>query len=220
MRWPAIILTAFFFFTAVGVGCGSEGVAEMRKLPEPDTDGSIPVEQAKSARRSVRSFTEEKLTDAQIGQLAWAAQGITSPRGLRTAPSAGALYPLEIYLVTPEGVDHYVPRGHGVRRVLDDDVRAELAKAALNQRCVAEAPLCVVIVAVYERVTSRYGERGRMYVHMEAGHAAQNVFLQAVALNLGGVAVGAFNEQAVHRILQLPDGHVPVYILPIGHPRR
>jgi len=152
----------------------------------------------------------------------WAAQGITDPRGLRTAPSAGALYPLEVYVVAGDVVDlsagvyKYDPHNHELLKVLADDIRAELARAALNQAWVKEAAINIVFTAVYERTTVKYGERGVRYVHIEAGHAAQNLCLQATAMDLGIVTVGAFHDEQVKEVLNLPDDEQPLYIIPVG----
>ena len=192
------------------------------KLPEPRYDSDVSVEQTLLQRRSVRDYTGEPLSLQQVSQLLWAAQGITDLRGLRTAPSAGALYPLEIYLVVGDvenlagGVYHYQPVGHTLTRVLDGDLRAKLAAAALGQGCVKEGAINIVFTAVYERTTQRYGERGTRYVHMEVGHAAQNVYLQAVALHLGTVVIGAFHDDQVREILSLPQQEQPLYIMPVG----
>ncbi len=152
----------------------------------------------------------------------WAAQGITDPRGLRTAPSAGALYPLEVYGVVGDMVDlsvgvyRYDPHNHELLKVSTRDKRAELAKAALNQACVKEGAVDLVFTAIYDRTTVKYGERGVRYVHIEVGHAAQNLCLQATAMDLGIVTVGAFHDEEVSEVLNLPDDEHPLYIIPIG----
>jgi SagB-type dehydrogenase family enzyme len=194
----------------------------MIKLPEPKYEGRMAVELALRERRSIREYQKAPLTLEEVSQLLWAAQGITHHWGLRTAPSAGALYPLEMNLVAgqltglPGGVYRYHPKGHELARVVEGDKRAELALAALGQSCVRDAAVVLVISAVYERTTRKYGDRGIRYVHMEVGHAAQNVALQAVALNLGAVMVGAFRDAEVKRVLQLGTGEEPLYLLPVG----
>lgn len=185
-------------------------------LAAPRTQGTLSLEEALARRRSVRTLTSAPLDWATIGQLLWAAQGVTDPReGLRTTPSAGALYPLELYAATPEGVFHYLPRTHQVERTLADDVRGRLRKAALDQACL-DAPLVLAIAAVYERVTARYPDMGRLYVDLEIGHCAQNVLLEVVALGLAAVPVAAFDTERVARILDLPAGEVPRYLIPVG----
>jgi len=194
------------------------------KLPEPRYRGDVSLEEALLKRRSIRDYTGEPLTLQEVSQLLWAAQGITDPRGFRTAPSAGALYPLEVYVVVGDvenlakGVYRYNPHEHELVKVLDGDKRADLAKAAVGQRCVEEAAIDIVITGVYERTTKKYGERGIRYVHIEVGHAAQNVCLQATAMGLGAVTVGAFYDDQVGEILNIMKGEQPLYIIPIGRP--
>ncbi|RLA84987.1 MAG: nitroreductase [Deltaproteobacteria bacterium] len=201
------------------------GEALELKLPAPQLRGDLSLEEVLSHRRSVRSFRKEGLTLKEISQLLWAAQGITDPRGFRTAPSAGALYPLEVYLVVGKaeglgsGVYHYLPKGHKLVKVKEGDVRSALCRAALGQPWVGEAPVVFCIAAEYERTTAKYGPRGIRYVHLEAGHAAQNLCLQAVSLGLGSVTVGAFGDQEVQRILGLPQRHRPLYLIPVGKRR-
>jgi SagB-type dehydrogenase family enzyme len=188
-------------------------------MPQPREDGAMSLEQALSGRRSVRSFTDETLTLDEISQLMWAAQGLTEEGGAgRAAPSAGGTYPLEVYVATPDGAYHYVPDGHLLEVVHGGDLRAPLAEAALDQQWVADAAIVVVITAVFARTEQRYGDRAERYVHLEAGHAAQNVLLQAVALDFGAVPVGAFRDEQVQEILGLPGDHEPLYLIPVGHP--
>lgn len=165
-----------------------------------------------------RSFTDEPLRTPELSQLLWAAQGITREWGGRTAPSAGALYPLEVYVATPHGFYQYVPQGHKIELVIGDDRRTEIWKASLKQDAVRDAPAVFVITAVYQRTAAKYGDRAARYVHMEAGHAAQNLLVQAVALDLGGVPIGAFHDEQLQSALSLPGDHVPLYIIPVGHP--
>jgi SagB-type dehydrogenase family enzyme len=191
------------------------------QLPPPSTKGTISVEEALQKRRSQRIFTKRELSLVEIGQLAWAGQGVTDQRwvrnSLRTAPSAGALYPLEIYILTKDGLFHYLPDGHKMDAVAAKDLRKELAVAALGQNAIKEAPMVMVICAVYERVTAKYSARGITYTHLEAGHAAQNILLQAVALGLGAVPIGAFMPDDVQKVLQAPKEQVPLYIIPVGY---
>ncbi len=191
-------------------------------LPAPAKSGDVSVETALQQRRSVRSYAPEPLALEDIAQLLWAAQGITSPDGLRTAPSAGALYPLEVYIVTgnvsglKEGIYRYIPQQHALTLIQDGDYRAKLSAAALGQGCVREAPAVIVFTGVSSRITGKYGQRGIQYMMMEAGHAAQNVCLQAVTRQIGVVPVGAFKEDQVSRILQLDNSELPLYLLPMG----
>jgi SagB-type dehydrogenase family enzyme len=214
-------LAAMVALWALGCGQGAEGQPAGRviALPAPATRGGMSLTETLASRRSIRSFAPDALTLVQISQLAWAAQGITEPtRGLRTAPSAGATYPLELYLLTKDGVFHYLPQGHQLIRLSDADRRADLSKAALGQESVAEAALDIVIAGVMSRTEARYGERARQFVHLEAGHVGQNIHLQAVALGLGSVSVGAFREQAVSQVLGLPAEQTPLYLIPVGKP--
>jgi SagB-type dehydrogenase family enzyme len=201
------------------------GAADRLRLPAPRRESSTSLERALAIRMSVRSFKDTPLNLDEVSQLLWAAQGVTAPReGFRTATSAGATYPLELYLVAGDihgvsaGVYRYRPLQHDLVKVADGDVRAPLAAAALGQTCVARGVVVLIITAVYERTTRRYGERGIRYVHMEAGHAAQNVYLQAAALELGTVVIGAFTDDRVHSVAHLPRGEHPLYLMPVGRP--
>ncbi len=184
--------------------------------------GNISVEDAIASRRSERNFLDQSLTKDQLFQILWAAQGITGD-GKRAAPSAGATYPLEIYAVagTVEGLDagvyRYIPEAHSLTKHVSGDKRKELAGASLNQNFIADAPLVIVIAAEYQRTTKRYGERGIRYVHIEVGHVGQNIYLQAESLGLGTVAVGAFYDEEVARVLNLPEAHEPLYVMPVGY---
>lgn len=200
-------------------------------LPPPNTTGNVSVEEALANRRSRRRFQNRELSKEQLSQILWAAYGITEPRrgaslrgGLRTTPSAGALFPLEIYVVVGNvagiepGVYKYISQEHKIIRTIDRDVRRELSAAALDQVMVRDAPITLVHTAVFRRITDRYGERGReRYVFMEVGHSAQNVYLQAEALGLGTCAIGAFRDSRVSALLQLPADHEPLYLMPVGY---
>lgn len=194
-------------------------------LPKPAATGNVSVEQALDKRRSVRDFSRESVSLVDVSQLLWAAQGITSRRGFRTAPSAGALYPLELYLVAGNieglaaGVYRYRPKPHELVPVVSEDRRKALASAALGQAWVRRAPAVLVIAAVYERTRQKYGQRTKRYVHIEVGGAAENVYLQAEAAGLATVLVGAFDDQAVSEALELPTDHEPLALMPVGHRR-
>jgi len=201
-----------------------ESVGEENRifLPEAAHRGLKSVEEVLSERRSVREYATEAVSLAELAQLLWSAQGITGEDGLKTTPSAGALYPLEIYAVIAkvekiaEGIYKYHPATHSLQRIGQGDVRKRLAEAALDQDWVKEAPLVLVIAAVYERITGTYGSRGMRYVHMEVGHAAQNLYLQAGALGLGTVIIGAFNDAMIQQILNLSEFEQPLCLLPVG----
>jgi len=194
------------------------------KLPEPIHESDTAVERALLYRKSIRSYRHEPLELSDIAQLLWAAQGITRPGGYRTAPSAGALYPLEVYLLAgnvsdlKDGLYKYRPLTHELEQVLEVDKRTELSKAALNQESIQDAPAVIIICADYERTKGKYGERGEQYVHMEVGSAAQNVYLQAVSLDLGTVFIGAFYDEEVKKVLEIGGNEEPLCILPIGRP--
>ncbi|MBZ5611271.1 MAG: SagB/ThcOx family dehydrogenase [Acidobacteriia bacterium] len=191
-------------------------------LPQPRTKGETSLEHCLLNRRSVRSYRDVPLLLDAVGQLLWAAQGVTAEGHLRTAPSAGALYPLEVYLVAGNvdgvspGLYHYRPERHELLLVKPGDLRQELARATFEQDCVQSAAATILFAAVYARTGGKYGQRATRYVHMEAGHAAQNVCLQAAALGLGTVTVGAFQDDEVKRVAELPESHEPVYLMPVG----
>jgi SagB-type dehydrogenase family enzyme len=196
-------------------------------LPEPSPKGGLPLEEAITRRRSVRDFSAEPLTQAQLSQVLWAAQGITDKgRALRAVPSAGATYPLEVYVVCAgdgvagmgAGVYRYNVARHSLTLHREGDFRSDLARAALNQEFVSEAPFTVVICASFPRTTRGYGRRGERYVLIEVGHSGQNVYLEASALGLATVAVGAFDDRAVREALGLPEGCEPLYLMPLGKP--
>jgi SagB-type dehydrogenase family enzyme len=190
-------------------------------LPAPKDRAGITLTRALETRRSVRDFAPRQLSQLEVSRLLWAAQGVTHPAGLRTAPSAGALDPLEVYLSTADGLFHYRPRDHRLARVRTADLRATIQRAAHGQEAVGNAPAVFVIAAVYRRTAVKYGpDRGVRYVHIEVGHAAQNLLLEATALGLGSVPVGAFDDAELASVLDLPAGHEPVYLIPVGQPRR
>jgi len=198
------------------------------QLPAPRQDSPVSIEKALLKRKSVRHYTDESLFLTEVSQLLWAAQGITvRPDGRkgRTAPSAGALYPLEIYLTVRKvdglepGVYRFIQEEHKLEKVLAGDIHTELSAAALGQPWVAQAPINIVIGAVYERTTKKYGDRGIRYVHMEVGHVGQNISLQVISLNLGTVVVGAFDDKRVKEIINMAKDVVPLYIMPVGRPR-
>lgn len=210
--------------TGVGAAVGQDAPASMQ-LPEPSTQGELSIEEGLQSRRSVREYATGSLQLEEVAQILWSAQGINRSGGYRTAPSAGALFPLEVYLVAGEvtelaaGVYRYRPRRHDLVPVKNGDARGPLAAAALGQEWVEQAPAVLVIAAVYERTARKYGKRASRYVHMEVGHAAQNVFLQAVARELATVMVGAFTDKDVKTVLGLPADHEPLALMPLGRPR-
>ena len=176
------------------------------QLPEPRYDGEVSVEHALRMRRSVRTYKDEPLDLSEISQILWSAQGITSDRRFRTAPSAGALYPLELYVIVGNvknlspAIYKHKPQQHVLVKIVAGDMRSKLSHAALSQSAIKKAPAVLLFCAVYERTTGKYGRRGIPYVHMEVGHAAQNVCLQAIALGLNTAVIGAFRDAEVKAI--------------------
>ncbi len=230
-RWGKAILTVSLLLILCVCDSQGEPVAvngERTELPAPSLEGEVSVEEAVGRRRSRREFTDRSLTLEQLGQILWAAQGITDEtRGFRASPSAGATYPMFLYVAVGEGgvsglqagVYRYEPDQHALTAVLEGDVRASAARAALGQTFVAQAPVCFLMAADYERTAGRYGDRAERYVHMEVGHIGQNIYLQAEALELGTVAVGAFRDDALGRVFGLPEDQDALYLMPVGHPR-
>ena len=235
MRPMYIAIALTFVLFAAGCGAGEEpmytstpvsisasGKSTIITLPEPRQDSDVSLEQSLLKRRSIRDYTGEPLTLAEVSQLLWAAQGITGAHGFRTAPSAGALYPLEVYVVAGDvegleaGIYRYVPENHKLRLIVEGEYRDELSKAALSQSPVASGAVSIVFTAVYERTTVKYGERGIRYVHIELGHATQNLCLQAEAMELGAVTIGAFSDEKVAEVMNLSDDEKPLYIVPVG----
>jgi SagB-type dehydrogenase family enzyme len=218
---PVLFSSLMAVLFASGVSL-PEPLSGVIKLPQPVLDGRTSLEKALQERRSLRQYKNAPLPLADLSQLLWAAQGISGSGGRRTAPSAGALYPLELYIVTGNitglsaGIYSYDPHKHELSRIAEDDVRSELSKAALGQASIKSAPAVLVLSAVYERTMVKYSERGIRYVHMEAGHAAQNVYLQAAALDLGTVVIGAFDDDGIRKVLHMAVREHPLYLMPVG----
>ena len=233
-RFLWLVRNVMVALAAIEAACGRRPVVPLDlpkeerviPLPEPTFVGEMPVEEALQRRRSVRDYAPGALTLAELGQLLWAAQGVTDPRGFRTAPSAGATYPLELYVAVGKverleaGVYKSAVGDHALHLVALGDPREALAVAALAQTWVLRAPLSFVLAAIPERTTGRYGHRGQRYVHIEMGHVAQNVYLQAVARGLATVAVGAFYDEQVKKVCAMPAEEQPLYIMPVGRPTR
>lgn len=225
-----VLRTICLLVSLLAVGCSGQPrpapggdlppTGQVVELPEPDRTGSVALEETLADRRSIREYTLGPLDDTTISQLLWAAQGVTSDQGARTAPSAGGTYPLELYIVREDGWYRYVPSEHHLIQIGSTDQRTALSAAALDQEAVADAPAVFVITAVYARTEQIYGDRAERYVQLEAGHAAQNLLLQAVAEGLAAVPIGAFRDGEVTSVLALPDDHEPLYLVPVGHPNR
>ena len=224
----SIFSNAFFFKGKARARKVSGNIQEGKrmKLPKPKIHGEVSLETAIKQRRTIRSFTSEPLSLEQCSQLFWAAQGITEDRGFkRAAPSGGALYPMDIYAVVGEncvkglesGAYHYDPKSHAVSLVSEGDLRNKVAGAALSQMWMATAPLNILITAEYYRITSKYGKRGVRYAIIEAGHIGQNILLQSEAMGLGAGIVGAFNDEKVKQVVNIPQNYEPLLILPVGY---
>jgi len=220
MKCKNLLKLAFILIVVVLTCTGSVRM----KLPKPNLKGTVSVEEAIARRRSIRRFKKRPLTIKQISQLLWACQGITDPiNKLRAAPSAGATYPFETYVVVgdveglEDGVYHYEPETHSITLVRSGDLRRLLAIACLRQMFIEEAPATIVLAAVFERTKRYYGERAYRYISMEAGHIGENLHLQCVAMGLGTVMVGAFYDNDVKTVLGI-DEH-PLYVMPVGYPR-
>lgn len=235
----ALIGIAALFFRAASRGITTAGNTEqydarqtsgvllnkpgnMIKLPDVVTDGGMSLERAITGRRSIRTYADKPLTLFELSQLLWSAQGITNERGFRTAPSAGATFPLDMFVVVnnvetlDQGVYHYDPHQHMMEFLRADDISEDLFRACLSQSMILEGGAVLVFAAVFERTTSRYGSRGERYVYNEIGHASQNVHLQAVALDLGTVVIGAYNDEQVEEILELGSQFRVLYLMPVG----
>lgn len=218
-----LILLAYILIGTYGKS-SNESSSEMKKiiLPEVNYDSGVSLEQTLLNRRSIRRYRKDSIPLKEVAQLLWAAQGITSKGNKRTAPSAGALYPLQVYLVSvrinqlPVGVYKYIPEDHVLLVILEEDQQKELWSAASMQASFRNSSAIVVFTGNYKKTTGKYGERGNRYVHMEVGHAAQNVYLQAVSLNLGTVFIGAFNDEQVKEVLNIPVEEEVLGIMPVG----
>lgn len=223
IKYSTFIPITFFIVTTFhAFGQPDERKKYMVPLPQPRLSGDVSVERALYERRSVRSYSNDPLTIEDVSQLLWAAQGITTANGFRTVPSAGALYPLEVYVVVGEvkylraGIYHYIPDKHTLELHQPGDKRLELSSAALGQSCVKNGAVSIVFSAIFDRITKKYGERGIRYTYIEVGHASQNIYLQVISLNLGTVSVGAFRDEQVKRVIGMQDGEEPLYIMPVG----
>jgi SagB-type dehydrogenase family enzyme len=214
-----LFIATFFKFHDKGQQAMAEekgSKMENIKLPAPKYDGSVSVEKALLERRSIRTYKDEPLTLADVSQILWAAQGITDPKtGHRTAPSARALYLLEVYLISgkvtglPMGLYQYQPQGHELVKITEGDIKSKLFQG-VNQAPIKNAPAVLVFSGLSERSTNSN------WMYLEAGHAAQNVYLQAIPLKLGTVVMGGFKDEDVRKALNLPPNEQPIYIMPIG----
>ena len=193
------------------------------QLPQPNFKSNTSIEEALYKRRSIRDYSNGQLSLTEVSQILWSAQGITdTAEGLRTAPSTGALYPLEVYLVAANvkdlnpGIYKYSSQNHSLQKISEGDKRIEISDASLKQESITSASAIVVITAIYERTSVKYGKRTERYVNMEVGHVGQNIYLQAVSLGLGTVMMGAFEDDALKKALKLPDNEHPLALYPLG----
>lgn len=217
VRVAMLVGTSAAFSCNTSAAAPAESPGDRVELPAPRHSGPVSLEEAIARRRSIREFSSRVPDDEQIGQLLWAAQGVTDPaHGLRAAPSAGALYPLELYVARPDGVYQYEPQGHALRRVVARDQRQALGHAAMSQEAVLQAPVVISVVGVVSRTATKYGARSGRYVDLEAGHATQNLLLEATALGLAAVPIGAFDDDAVRVALGLAGNVTPLYVVPVG----
>lgn len=210
------------FFKGGELMTETKGTGDIISLPAAKLDGTISVEKALATRRSIRSYQDEPITLEQLSQLLWAAQGITSPEGLRASPSAGALYPMELYVVVDRvtalevGVYKYDYNAHSLIHIKAGDQRQALSRASLGQGSVGAGAVDIVITGIYERTASKYEKRAERYVMMEAGHIAQNIYLQCIPLGLATVVVGAFDDKSVQSVVGAQADEEPLYIMPVG----
>ena len=218
----AVAFSLVFLICAASTGGVMAQMQENIYLPKILPGDEQVLTELLKQRRSVRNFKNASLSMEELSMLLWAAQGITHPHGYRTAPSAGALYPLELYVVVgqveglDQGVYHYLAKKHQLVKTLDGDKRKRLASEAYWQSWMSDASVVVIFTAVYKRTTRKYGSRGKRYVHIEVGHAGQNLFLQAISLGLSSAVVGAFSDKNVKDLLEIPDNAEPVIMMPVG----
>ena len=212
--------TKLFLLTLTLLLTGSALLAENKtiNLPEPKYVGKMTLEESIARRRSERSFLPNELTMEQISQLLWAAQGITDKTwGFRAAPSSGSLYPLTLYIMKKDGIFKYIPDGHKLVQISNEDRRPSIVRASLAQTFISEAPLVIVVCGNFRITEAKYGQRAYRYLNMEVGHAAENIHLQAVAMGMVSVPVGAFWDDVVAKTLDLPDTQDPFYLIPVGY---
>jgi SagB-type dehydrogenase family enzyme len=190
---------------------------EYIKLPEPDTKGGETLNSVIEERRSIRNYQDGELSLEEVSQLLWAGNGITDRKwGFRSAPSAGALYPVDIYVFNDAGIYRYEPDGHFLKILSEEDSREELYLASLRQSSVKQADTVFVLVGFVKRTSAKYGDRALRYVFIEAGHICQNILLEVVNLQLGAVPIGAFEDDKIRKILSLDEDAIPIYVIPVG----
>jgi len=214
-----VVCAGICFAQETAATTASTAPSALIKLPKPQTNGSFSLEQTLANRRSVREFTDEPLTITQIGQLCWAAQGITEPnKEFRTAPSAGAVYPIQLYVLLPEGLYVYQPEKHELSLVIGKDLRNSVFNASFNQRVVQKAPCTFMLAGNPKKVEAKYRNRGEKFTDIETGHIAQNIHLQAVTLGLGSVPIGVMDDKTIAQVCKLPENMEVLYLIPVGRP--
>jgi len=230
VRYISYLILILVLFTFVAIFFKEKPKQENRigkneiSLPQPLYKSQTSLEEALLSRKSIREYKQEPISLEELSQLLWAAQGMTREWGGRTAPSAGGIYPIQVYVVVKNvddverGVYLYDAKNHSLILLSKGDFSKSLMSAVLNQRWIGDAALNFVITGNYNKTVSKYGERGIMYVHLEAGHVSQNIYLQAAALNLGTVAVGAFDDEEVRKIIHVDKEETPLYVMPVGRP--
>jgi len=220
--FAVLVFTIVLYFVIPEKSDIQPEISNLIKLPLPEYSSEISVEEALLNRRSIREYKDQILILNELSQLLWAAQGVTDEKGFRTAPSAGGLYPLELYVISQNVADleqatyEYYSDSHSLKKIINTNIIEQIVAAAYDQEFISQAPAIIVMTGVFERTTQKYGDRGKQYVYIEAGHAAQNVYLQAYTLGLGTVTVGGFEPQKIQSILNLTEGEEPIYIIPVG----
>ena len=221
-------LAISFFLLSLVAFSPSKSIADQQtpgstiSLPKPDVSHGKPLNLTLKSRRSQRRFSKESISLSQLSQLLWSAQGVTHFFGFRTAPSAGAIYPLEIYIVVnnveqlSQGIYHYIPRAHKLEIIILGDYANQLYQAASRQSSIKKAAATFIITAEIKRTEKKYGQRAKRYAHIEAGSAAQNIYLQATSLQLGTVFVGTFKDKEVLQLMKLPMDYEPLGLMPVG----
>jgi SagB-type dehydrogenase family enzyme len=218
MKRFAILGIVLICFASLSLGQRrSRTPKKIVQLTKPKLTGTVSFEEALTKRRSIRLFANTPLESEQISQLAWAGQGITEKqRGLRTAPSAGEIYPIDLYFATEEGLFVYHPADHSMEQTSDKDIRSNLAVAASMQESVATAGCDIIIAGAVRKLSTQFRNKAKTFMLLEAGHVAQNILLQATCLGLGSVPIGSFTTKEVSRACRLPAGFEPLYIICVG----
>ncbi len=221
MKRMAILAIILACFATPGIGQRRTRISPQKiiQLTDPNLTGTLTFEAALAKRRSVRQFSSQALKRTQIGQLAWAGQGITDKqRGLRTAPSAGSVYPIELFIATNEGLFIYRPTEHSLQQTSEEDIRGRLARATATPEPVVGAGCAIIVTGSSRKLATRFGAKSRTYLALEAGHVAQNIQLQAVCLGLGSVPVGGLDTAAVRKICRMSRELEPLYVICVGYP--